>query len=995
MMTHSKTPEVIVCDNRGLTVRNIAYHRHPETPAVIDERITRHRHDTRGFQAQSADPRLHDSGLANFSYLTDLTGGVLRMQGVDNGTTVSLNDAAERPFIAVSNISTTDDGKEDRSQAVTRTWQYENAELPGRPVSVTEQVTGEAARITERFVYAGSSDAEKALNLAGQCVGHYDTAGLMQADSIALTGVPLSVTRRLLQEAEHPDVLADWQGADASAWNVPLDNETHTTLTTADATGTVLTTTDAKGNLQRVAYDVAGLLVGSWLTLKGSAEQVIVTSLTYSAAGQKLREAHGNGVVTTYTYELETQRLTGIKTERPSEHASGAKVLQDLRYEYDPVGNVLKVSNDAEETHFWRNQKVVPENTYVYDSLYQLVSATGREMANAGQQGSGLPSVTVPLATDSAAYTNYTRTYRYDRAGNLMQVRHNAPATNNNYTTDITVSDRSNRGVLSTLTENAVDVDALFTPGGQQKQLQPGQTLIWNPRNELLKVMPVVRDGDASDRESYRYDAGSQRILKGSQQQMSGTVQMRRALYLPGLELRSTKSGDTETESLQVITVGEAGRAQVRVLHWESGKPAGINNDQVRYSHDNLIGSGQLELDGGGNVISMEEYYPYGGTAVLTARSAVEADYKTVHYSGKERDATGLDYYGARYYQPWAGRWLSADPAGSVDGLNLFRMVRNNPVTLYDPDGLLPSRAETQLRNQVAKEFVSASHMAAIEQASIKMNFAVSFRAAGIATINALEKGAAAKGHDILEKTIKESSLRNFYPETFDSVYETVASAGILGYVGHWEKGKGLTGIYMSSDHGLGEQVRDKIFPINMSNLEESLAPLKTQKGWESLPFTGDYDTHDMLTYRGAGHPRTVLSDSAEEQGIIDSINHAVAGIDAHRPFEDIEHNVIRHGAQVNFVSHMAAHEADVVKRTDGVIGAVANPGEFPLAMVNRGEWSIINNISELSGFYTKVGARIKEAWLPGGKREYTHLNPAKRSAGIVKPRSIPHRTVH
>ena len=128
-----------------------------------------------------------------------------------------------------------------------------------------------------------------------------------------------------------------------------------------------------------------------------------------------------------------------------------------------------------------------------------------------------------------------------------------------------------------------------------------------------------------------------------------------------------------------MVTAGEAGRAQV--LHWESEVPEDISNDQPRYSYDNLTGSSQLELDGDGNVISMEEYYPYGGTALWTARSMVEASYKTVRYSGKERDATGLYYYGYRYYQPWAGRWLSSDPAGTVDGLNLFRMVRNNPIT--------------------------------------------------------------------------------------------------------------------------------------------------------------------------------------------------------------------------------------------------------------------------------------------------------------------------
>lgn len=686
----SKTPSVTVLDSRGLTVRDIAYYRHPDTPEVTIGRITRHQYDARGFLTKSADPRLHDKELANFTWLTDLAGNVLRTVSVDAGTTVSLNDAAGRPFIAVSNIRTADDGTEDLSQAVTRTWQYEDATLPGRPVSITEQVSGEAARITERFVWAGNSDAEKALNLAGICVSHYDSAGLTQTDSLALTGVPLSVTRRLLKAADNPAVTADWQGTDASAWNDLLadESERHTTLTTADAAGAVLTTTDAKGNLQRMAYDVAGLLSGSWLTVKGGKEQTIVASLTYSAAGQKLREEHGNGVVTTYEYEPETQRLTGIKTERPAGHASGAKVLQDLRYEYDPVGNVLKISNDAEETRFWRNQKVVPENTYVYDSLYQLVSATGREMANVGQQGSNLPSATVPLPTDSSAYTNYTRTYTYDEAGNLTQVRH-SPATGSGYTTSITVSDRSNRAVLSSLTENAADVDALFTAGGQQKQLLPGQTLVWTPRNELLKVTPVVRDGSPDDRECYRYDGSSQRVLKVSEQKTGTSTQTQQVLYLPGLELRSTQNGNTETEVLQVITVGEAGRAQVRVLHWDSGQPTEITGDQVRYSYDNLTGSSQLELDGDGNVISMEEYYPYGGTALWTARSAVEAEYKTLRYSGKERDATGLYYYGYRYYQPWAGRWLSADPAGTVDGLNLFRMVRNNPPSGFDVQGLM------------------------------------------------------------------------------------------------------------------------------------------------------------------------------------------------------------------------------------------------------------------------------------------------------------------
>lgn len=978
----SKTPTVTVLDNRGLTVRDIAYHRHPDSPDTTEERIIRQQYDARGALVQSTDPRLHKAGRINFTYLADLAGNSLRTEGVDNGTSVALSDAAGRPFVTVSNIVTRDDGTEDRSQAVIHTWQYEGAELPGRPLSVTEQATGEAARVTERFMYAANTAAEKALNLAGRCVSHYDAVGMTQTDSVALTGTPLSVTRRLLKDADNPDVTADWQGTDASAWNDLLAGETYTTLTTADATGAVLTATDAADNVQRVAYDVSGLLSGSWLTVKGCTEQVIVASLTYSAAGQKLREVHGNGVVTTYEYEPETQRLTGIKTERPAGHASGAKVLQDLRYEYDPVGNVLSVRNDAEETRFWRNQKVVPENTYAYDSLYQLVSAAGREMAGIAQQGNNLPTTTVPLPTDSSAYTNYTRTYTYDEAGNLTQVRH-TPATGSGYTTKITISNRCNRGVLSTLTENAADVDALFTAGGQQRQLQPGQKLTWTSRNELLKVAQVVRDGGTDDRESYRYDAGSQRILKVSAQKTGNSTQTQRTLYLPGLELRSTQNGSTETESLQVITIGEAGRAQVRVLHWTSGRPGEITGDQVRYSYDSLTGSSQLELDSGGNIISMEEYYPYGGTAVWTARSAVEADYKILRYSGKERDATGLYYYGYRYYQPWAGRWLSADPVGTVDGLNLFRMVRNNPVTLIDSNGLISTGQEA--RKLVGEAFVHPLHMAVFERISLEENLAMSVREAGIYTISALGEGAAAKGHNILEKTIKPGSLKSVYGDNADSILGMAKRSGFVGRVGQWDT-SGVKGIYAHNRPG-GE---DLAYPVSLQNTSDNELVNAWIKHKTITPYTGDYDMHDIIKFsHGKGH--VPMAESNEERGVKDLINKGVAKVDPSRPFEYTAMNVIRHGPQVNFVPYMWEHEHDKVVKDNGYLGIVARPGPFPVAMVHQGEWTIFDDSKELFHFYKSTNTPLPEHWSQNFVDRGKGIVATPRHAAILDERRSMH----
>jgi len=679
---------VAVLDNRGLVARTIDYHRHPDSLALTEARITRQQHDARGFMRHSSDPRLHAAGRLNFTWLTDLAGRPLCTQSADAGVSINLDDAAGRPLLAVARIALDEEGRHDRSEAVTRTWHYESADLPGRLLGISEQVNGLAACRLERLVYGANGEAQKAYNLAGQPCLHYDTAGLLSTHGYSLTGEPIATTQRLLAAAQDPQASPDWGGEQPAHWEalLQLQSEACSTTSWVDATGALLTQRDAAGHLRRHAYDVAGLLQRSWLTLAGGREQVIVEALRYSAAGQKLQESHGNGLVTHYQYEPRTHRLAAVRTQRPAGHARGAKVLQDLRYAYDPVGNVLSVRDAAEPVRYWRNQRVEAHSSYAYDSLYQLVGASGREMANAGQQGVKLPA----LATlDHVTYTRYSRAYTYDRAGNLTRMRHSSPASNHNYTTELTVSDRSNRAVHSSLMRTASDVEALFNASGEQKALMPGQQVAWTPRGELHAVTPVSREAQADDCESYRYDMGNQRVLKVSTRKTAAGQRTQRVQYLPGLELRSTLQGDRLTQALQVLDLGGEGHAQVRALHWATGKPPELANAQLRYSYTDQLGSGCLEVDGSGAVITQEAYYPYGGTAVWAAASEVQGRYKFVRYSGKEQDATGLYYYGYPYYQPWLGRWLSADPAGTVDGLNLFAMVGNNPVTRVDEQGLM------------------------------------------------------------------------------------------------------------------------------------------------------------------------------------------------------------------------------------------------------------------------------------------------------------------
>uniref|UniRef100_UPI00301C5CD1 RHS repeat domain-containing protein n=2 Tax=Proteus terrae TaxID=1574161 RepID=UPI00301C5CD1 len=461
------------------------------------------------------------------------------------------------------------------------------------------------------------------------------------------------------------------------------------------------------GNKRRIAYDIAGFVKQSWLTLKGQSEQVILRSLSYSAAGQKLREEQGNGLVTTYEYEPETQRLLHVKTVRPQNHVLGAKIMQDLRYEYDPVGNIICLKNDAEATRYWRNQKIVPENRYIYDSLYQLVSATGRESANQKTPASMQSQTITTMVKDAQSYTNYTRLYIYDRGGNLTQIRHNSAIAQQSFTQDITVSNKNNRALLKSQCSDPKQVDSYFDESGNLTQLLNGDAIIWDSRNHLKATKEIMESGHLSEGETYQYNSASQRMTKiRGRKTANSDLEKVTTLYLPNIEQWEV-STNSVTEKYAVVQIQAGTSAKVRALCWEIGTPKGIENNSLRYSYDDGIGNSGLETDGQGQLVSYEEYYPYGGTAIWTSENAVEADYKTLRYSGKEKDATGMYYYGYRYYQPWIGRWLSADPAGTIDGLNLYRMVRNNPVTLHDPDGRAPTPSTASTSATTSEHFIN------------------------------------------------------------------------------------------------------------------------------------------------------------------------------------------------------------------------------------------------------------------------------------------------
>lgn len=672
---HRNTPSLAAFDPRGLTVRSVAYLRAaPE--AAPTARVRRQVYGASGLLLQQWDSRLHalylsePSTEANQVSVYSLSGTLIHRNDVDAGMRLMLVASSGQLLHAW-------DGR--------GAYQRHDYDALRRPVAVFEQAANEArCRCVERLVYAPPTPEHRALNRSGHLVCHADPAGTQVFDEYGVTGQVLRQTRRFREASGE----VDWPPAQADQ-NQQLESARHTTRWTFDALGGTLKQVDAKGNGRHFAYGFDGQAKHIHLTLKSGVRKTVIERYDYNAAGQVETALLGNGVKSMATYRAEDGRMRRLMAYRKNERAAP---LQDLNYEYDPVGNVSALRDQSQPTQWSHNTQVQAAYRYDYDSLYQLTQATGRESA-AAAIGPALPARISFGSPDTGVWRNYTRHYAYDEGGNLTRLRH-VPSSGVGYTRAMQVAAGSNRALSSELaaTEWAPGFDA----NGNQQQLGRGQPMVWNVRNQLTRVTSIRREGEAGDEEAYVYAGDGQRALKLTHQQVAGSRQTAHVYYLPGLELRHRP-----LRRLNVVRL-EVACCTVEVWQWELGLDDGAADETLRYCLKDQQSSHGLELGEQAELLSQESYFPYGGTAWWASRNAVQGSYKTRRYSGKERDASGLYYYGFRYYAPWLQRWINPDPAGGGTLLNPYLMASNNPITFIDSKGLQPAAVEnTQIQGGV------------------------------------------------------------------------------------------------------------------------------------------------------------------------------------------------------------------------------------------------------------------------------------------------------
>lgn len=162
-------------------------------------------------------------------------------------------------------------------------------------------------------------------------------------------------------------------------------------------------------------------------------------------------------------------------------------------------------------------------------------------------------------------------------------------------------------------------------------------------------------------------------------------------LYLSALLIGHSFANDTDENGWKTVTLPDGTTARERTTYFLTDH----------------LGSTDVEIDENGNVLERSDYLPFGSDRLRIAEGASSDD--DYGFTGREKDdETGLYYYGARYYDPLLGRFVSSDPAldwiGQEDfeekaerslkeylsdpqNLNAYTYALNNPVKHTDPEG--------------------------------------------------------------------------------------------------------------------------------------------------------------------------------------------------------------------------------------------------------------------------------------------------------------------
>ncbi|WP_437494995.1 SpvB/TcaC N-terminal domain-containing protein [Sorangium sp. So ce1014] len=419
----------------------------------------------------------------------------------------------------------------------------------------------------------------------------------------------------------------------------------------------------------------------------------------YDEFEQRVRVVHGNGIATAYRYYEKSRRLEQVNADHRDrylvERGRPARPFQRMRYVYDAAGNLEQVRNEAPyEQEMPGSVRVGPTTQeYGYDDLYQLVSAKGtyqdardwqyryglsldydeigniltKDQANYRYVPDGVAGTSADLCEGDWCENNPIREQTYRSEYRYTGPQPHAPRLIDEHL--VAESDPWPR---------MISYDASGNQTGWVYRSGATRTTEWNEEN---RVSRVSQNGQELSRMLYDGD-GARRVHL---HRVSGEEET--AYHDQHLTLRD---GRFVTKH---IYAGQTRIASKMDPDWFRDPP-------TLYYHPDHLGSTSFASNNEQTLTQRDEYFPTGELWIDASDSRYELRRAYV-FTGKELDqATGLYYFGARYYDARINVWLSPDPildeymaggpgAGVFNpgNLGLYSYALNNPVNLVDPDG--------------------------------------------------------------------------------------------------------------------------------------------------------------------------------------------------------------------------------------------------------------------------------------------------------------------
>ena len=289
----------------------------------------------------------------------------------------------------------------------------------------------------------------------------------------------------------------------------------------------------------------------------------------------------------------------------------------------------------------------------------------------------------------------YQETYRYDPAGNILAVRHaGSDAAHPGWTRTYTYGP-GNR-LAETVTGAGPAQAYTYDAHGSTTSMPHLPLMVWDHADRLRATATQVVADRQPETTWYAYDGGGQRARWVTLRSTAPGEQPARKcerIYAGGFEVyrEYDETGSAVTLERLSLSVMD-GTKRIALAERRTTGDDRSPELLVCYQFGNHLGSAALELDAAGQVISYEEYHPYGSTSYQAVDKSLRAAAKRYRFTGLERDeSTGLEYHGARYYAPWLGRWTAPDPAQRD---HAYCYSFNRPSVLVDLDGNYPTLSD-------------------------------------------------------------------------------------------------------------------------------------------------------------------------------------------------------------------------------------------------------------------------------------------------------------